>query len=140
MNTEHIKIDIDISSTFWDQPPRTKIYLDSTVIYQGLVEHAQRITHEFDLMEGAHELKVLLMGKDGRTQTIVQDGEIIKDQLLNIDAVYFDDINLGYACQALSEYVTDNGVKWDNMVNLGINGTWTLRFSTPIYTWLLENI
>lgn len=140
MNTEQIKIDIDISSTFWDQPPRTKIYIDSVVVFQGIVDSARRITHECNLTDGPHELRIMLLGKDGRTQTIMENDRIIKDQLLNIDAVYIDDINLGYTAQTLSEFISEDGTKNSNMVNLGINGTWTLRFTTPVYIWMLENM
>jgi len=140
MTHEMIDLEINLSSTYWDKPPRTKVWLDNSVIFQGLVESPVCIKKTISLSEGDHELRIMLLDKDGRTQTVMEDGKIIKDQLLNIDSIIMDDIDLGHLIYANSTFVADSGQEHKNMINLGLNGAWKLPFQTPVYVWLLENL
>jgi hypothetical protein len=55
--------------------------------------------------------------------------------------VEIDEIDLGQVPFNLSEYRPDhNSDVVKNCVNLGWNGTWTLRWTNPFYIWLLENL
>ena len=140
MSVENVTLDIGISPQYWDIPPRAKIKLDGSVIFQGDVTEAKVITHKTTLTEGDHLLEIILLNKDGRRDTIIEDGKIVKDMLLNIDSVIIDDIELGFLTNSLSVYETESGEIHHNMVNMGWNGTFKLKFSSPIYVWLLENL
>ena len=67
--------------------------------------------------------------------------------LLNIDDITIDDISLGNLLWS-AEYLLDtpqtyNGqtiTKLDSCVNLGWNGSYSLKFTSPFYLWLLENM
>lgn len=140
MNTEKVSIEINLCSTYWDVIPRAKVKLDGVVLFQGEVSQPLTLKHEFNLIEGDHVIEVLLTNKDGRRDTIMENGKIVKDMLLTIDSVVLDDIDLGYLVTTGSIYETDEGNKHTNMTNLGWNGSWKLPFTSPVYMWLLENL
>ena len=140
MLIDTLDLEINLSSTYWDKPPRAKVWLDNSVIFQGLVDSPIKIKTSLTLREGEHCIKIGLFDKDGKTQTIMADDRIVKDQLLNIDSIIMDDIDLGYLLHANSTFVDQSGQEYQQMVNLGLNGIWTMPFQTPIYVWLLENL
>jgi hemin uptake protein HemP len=140
MDTEKVSIEINISSTYWDVIPRAKVKLDSTVLFQGEVNEPITIKHDFDLIEGDHVIEVILTNKDGRRDTIIENGKIVKDMLLTVDSVLLDDIDLGYLITTKSSYDTTEGTNHNNMTSLGWNGSWKLPFTSPVYMWLLENL
>ena len=140
MNVEKVNIQIKLSPTFWDQPPRAKVYVDSTVIFQGAVDEPKHINWEGTLIEGDHAIKIVYHSKDYRSQTVIDEQGIRKDQMLNIDGIIIDDIDLGFVYQQKATYITENNVSLDTTINLGENGTWSLAFSSPVYIWLLENL
>lgn len=140
MATEKVSIEINLSSLHWDVVPKAKVKLDSVVLFQGEVSEPVCIKHELDLIEGDHVIEVILTNKDGRRDTIMEDGKIAKDMLLNIDSVIIDDIEIGFLTNSLSVYETESGEIHHNMVNLGWNGSWKLGFTSPVYMWLLENL
>ena len=112
MTAEEVEIEINLSSTWWNNPPRCKVWL-----------------------------KIALIGKNGITDTISNDaGEITKDQLLNIGSIFIDDINLGQLVYKNGIFATTDGDLCPEMINLGVNGTWSLKFQVPVYIWLLENL
>ena len=68
--------------------------------------------------------------------------------LLNIEGIEIDDIELGHLRYTRSFYKLDKkqlyqgGIvsQLESCVNLGFNGTYTLKFQSPFYIWLLENL
>jgi hypothetical protein len=92
-----------------------------------------------------HVLKFVLKNKRPDHTTVNEQGQIIKDAVLKISNIAFDDIELGHNLLNSAEYRHDfNGhlpatvTKFYN--EMGCNGTVELKFSTPIYIWLLENM
>lgn len=139
---EHIEINIKLSSTFWKLPPKAKIYVDDNLIFDDLVKDAIDFNYATELTEGEHLLVIELCDKD-KYQTVVENDQIVKDQLLNIDAISFDEIEIGFLRYSLSKYYPtqeDAPQEVTNCVNLGWNGRWELKFTTPIYLWLLEHM
>ena len=78
---------------------------------------------------------------------VIENGEVIKDMLLNIDDITIDDISLGNLLWT-AEYKLDKPQQYNNQtidhldscVNLGWNGTYILNFTSPFYIWLLEKL
>lgn len=147
LNHEPVEISISLSSSFWKTAPKTKVFIDETLIFDGTVSEIKTINWSGDLIEGKHKIVIELYDKD-KYQTVMEDNVIVKDQLLNIDTITFDDIDIGYLKHSLSKYYPDKNHYTDNSVpeiindcvNLGYNGKWEIEFNTPIYIWLLENI
>lgn len=144
---EPIDIVINLSSSYWQDPPKAKVYIDDNLIFEDKIIESKEIKWSGDLTEDRHKLTIELFDKN-KYQTIVEDGKIIKDQLLNINSISFDEIDIGFLKHSLSNYYPNKDLYVEentpllvkNCVNLGYNGKWELEFSTPIYIWLLENI
>ena len=148
MNEEKLSFVVALSGTFWDQRPQFSIWLDDHVVTQSEIVSAaeQSITFEHTVDEGPHTLKIRLENKT-TSDTVIENGEVVKDMLLNINDITIDDISLGnllwsaeYILDHPQEYKGQTITKLDNCVNLGWNGTYVLKFTSPFYVWLLEKL
>jgi len=145
-NFEKTEIKINLSPTFWDKAPQAKVFVNEQCFYDSEIKESTDIDISVNLPEGQHRLIIELHNKN-KYQTVLENDKIIKDQLLNINNISFDEIDIGYLSHRLSKYYPDQNVYnqavpllVNNCVNLGYNGRWELEFTTPIYIWLLENI
>jgi hypothetical protein len=98
-----------------------------------------------DNVETDHTLKMVLKNKLPEHTTISESGEILHDACLEITGLTFDNIELGQIVDNLTVYEHNfNGnaesIKDKFFGTMGCNGTVTLKFSTPIYLWFLENM
>ena len=143
METEPVDISIRLSGTYWKDKPQAKVYVDNILLFDGEIGEPMDIDWKNELSLGSHDLTIKMYNKD-RFQTVLENGEVVKDSLINIEKITFDEIDIGYLAQSLSIYqpIEQPGVPATvrNCVNLGWNGTWKLSFNTPIYIWLLENL
>ena len=85
--------------------------------------------------------------------TIIK-GDILKDQLLHIKSINIDEIDIGslvfdgvYTPIYPEPWATQQrqqGMElpetFKNTTQMGHNGTWTFKFTSPFYMWLLENL
>lgn len=151
--TEKLKIKIGLSGTYWDRRPIYNILFNDQLLFTKEITAESNIVEyvEFDAeaAEGAVVLKIQLVNKLSTDTVESEDkSKILKDLLLNIESIEIDDINLGQLPFNLCEYYPDQPVQFDNQtttvvkncMNLGWNGTWTLKWNNPFYIWLLENI
>ena len=148
MQEENLSFQISLTGTFWDRHPQFSVWLDDHVITQTEIasEAEQIVSFERRVNEGLHELKIRLENKSD-SDTVIENDKVIKDMLLNIDDITIDDISLGNLLWS-AEYVLDRPQKYkgqtidhlDGCVNLGWNGTYILKFSSPFYIWLLEKL
>ena len=148
MNEETLKFVVTLSATFWERRPQFSIWLDDHIIIQSEIPDTQShpIAFERAISEGTHSLKIRLENKT-TADTVIENGNIIKDMLLNIDDITIDDIGLGnllwsaeYRLDDPQEYNGKTITHLDSCVNLGWNGTYTLNFTSPFYIWLLEKL
>lgn len=148
MSKENLSFIIKLSGTHWNKLPVFSVYLDQEKISQDEINQEQHII-EFnrDLSEGEHSLTIRLENKNPKTDTVVENGEIVNDMLLNIDDIVIDDISLGnmlwtaeYHLDDPQEYQGKTITQLDHCVNLGWNGSYILKFSAPFYLWLLEKL
>jgi hypothetical protein len=103
---------------------------------------------DFDVEENTDNKLVVKLHNKSNTDVLVEDGQIVKDTLLNIKSVEIDEIDLGSMIWTHSTYKPDHPQKFNgeivtelkNCVNLGWNGSYVLSFTSPFYIWLLENI
>ena len=148
MNNENLKFEISLSGTYWGKKPQFSVWLDDhPVVQTELANPTQTVTFKRELSEGNHELKIRLENKDQSTDTVIENGAIVKDMLLNIDDITIDDISLGnllwsaeYHLDVPQVYQGKTITQLDSCVNLGWNGTYVLKFSSPFYIWLLEKL
>lgn len=148
MQEENLSFEINLTGTYWDKHPQFSVWLDDHVIIQSeIVSPAEQIvSFKRRVSEGVHELKIRLENKTN-SDTVVENGQVVKDMLLNINDITIDDISLGNLLWS-AEYVLDKKQIYksqeidhlDGCVNLGWNGTYTLKFASPFYIWLLEKL
>lgn len=137
-NTKEIHFNVYINST---------LQIDSRLTVDANV--SEYFEFDAELPEGDHELKVVFLNKTSVDTVQDNNGAIVSDLLLNIDEIEIDEIELAtlkwtesvYTPDYPSDYLDESQkqVKTvENCVNLGWNGTWTLKFQSPFYLWLLE--
>jgi hypothetical protein len=157
-NTEKLKFKLELWSTHWDKIPVAEILINETSHFNseitGTEDKPTQIEFEHTLEEGKeYTLKIVRSGKD-KHQTVVEDGKIIKDQLLHIKSIEIDEIDIGalvyegvYTPNYPEPWATQQRttgvqlpVTFKNVTDMGHNGVWELKFASPFYMWLLENL
>jgi hypothetical protein len=149
MNQESLEFSVTVSGTYWNKKPQFSIWLDDHVIIQTEISSESPQTHKFThtIDDGEHVLRINLENKTS-SDTVMVDGAVSKDMLLNIVDITVDDIALDQLLWSESTFLLDKPQEYqgkqilqlDNCVNLGWNGSYTLKFSSPFYIWLLEKL
>lgn len=123
------------------------VTLDGDSIYQGQPQlETQRVTHHFDDgSQAEHVLVFELCGKLPEHTQLDQHGSIVSDRVITVSDLSFDDIQLDHVISQMSLYYHDHNGTTPRVAvpfhgTMGCNGRAELRFSTPIYLWLLENM
>ena len=121
-------------------------WLDDQIMFDiGSVQQTTEISIPVIEDDAERVLKLVLKGKCADHTTVDSDGNIISDSVLTISDLAFDGITLGQILYDQAVYTHDfngNGsiTKESFFGIMGCNGTVTLKFSTPVYLWLLENM
>jgi len=109
------------------------------------VQGQQLIKIDMSDADGDHKLRLILKNKTETHTKIDEQGNILSDATLSISDLAFDEIRLGHIFTKLATYIHNfNGTKeltQDKFYGeIGCNGVVSLKFITPIYLWLLENM
>ena len=124
----------------------TEVWIDDICVVN--VEHVDRIVHFSHVIEednAEHELRIVMKHKTPDHTELDNAGNIIRDAMLSISDIKFDEIALGQVLLNKAVYTHDfNGsqppVDDKFFGDLGCNGTVSLKFTAPTYLWLLENM
>jgi hypothetical protein len=108
------------------------------------VRDTQEISVEISDNDAEHELKFVLKNKTPEHTTVDEHGVIVSDAKLSITDLAFDEILLAQLVVDKSTYTHNfngNGAKTQENFygEMGCNGTVSLKFTTPMYLWFLEN-
>jgi hypothetical protein len=139
-------ISCDISSTDFSAELGLEIWLNNQQIWN--CEHvceAMQFRHEIPDGDEDHVLEFRLKNKLPEHTKIDSTGQIQADACVTVTNLQFDAIPLGQVFFDLATYQHDfNGTAPSTQEkfygHMGCNGTVTLKFSTPIYMWMLENL
>ena len=139
-------VTFDLTSSDYAAALGFEVLLDDKVLLS--IEHVLEpmpVSLEILDDEGEHEFKFVMKNKTPEHTVVDDDGNITKDTMLSIADVTFDDIKLGHLFLEQSVYHHSfNGsqapIEDKFFGNMGCNGHVSLRFTTPIYLWLLENM
>jgi len=123
-----------------------EIWLDQEQIFN--VDHVKEIiefTHEFDGADAEHELRFIMKNKTHAHTQVDEANNIVHDASLTITNVAFEEIGLDHVVTKQAVYTHDfNGTQTEIKDTffgiMGCNGTVSLRFTTPVYIWLLEHL
>ena len=141
-----IKFNCVISSTNITVPVGMEIWLDDQKLFdQDHIDQDYKIEHDIGDDDGDHELRFVLKNKLSDHTQVDADGNIVSDATVMVSGIRFDDIDCQYLTVKLAQYQHDfNGTGEPTIGKfygeMGCNGTVSLKFTTPIYLWLLENM
>ena len=119
---------------------------DQQILNQAHVAELIEFKYEFPDDDAAeHELRFVMKHKTTEHTKIDEQGIIVTDACLTVSKLAFDEIELKQIFIDQAVYTHDfNGTQTEIQDkfygNMGCNGTVSLKFSTPIYLWLLENM
>jgi hypothetical protein len=146
MTQPKLQISCSISTTDPSIPLGFKVLLDDEVVF--VTTHViGTIDFRYDLpdVEGDHCLEFVMKNKTAEHTQIDEEGNIVSDACLRISNLAFDEIELKQIFVDQAVYTHDfNGTQPETQQQfygtMGCNGTVSLKFSTPMYLWLLENM
>ena len=140
------KILFAISPSDADCPLGVEVWVDQQQIFatEHLVDTVN-VSHDIDEDDAEHELRVVLKNKLPQHTTVDADGNITQDAVITVGSFEFEEIDVNRVVQDLAVYTHDfngsgNTTQSKFFGIMGCNGTLRLKFSTPIYIWLLENM
>ena len=140
------KISFDIATSDNTAAIGIAVWVDDTCLYQTdhLME-PKHIDHAVSDDDGEHELRIVISGKIPAHTKVDGTGNIIKDVIVNISTITIDEIDIFQLFTEKCVYTHDfNGTQSEIQDTFygaaGCNGTISLKFSTPIYLWLLESM
>jgi hypothetical protein len=127
-------------------PLGVEVWIDRQQIFNS--DHLSATeTVQFDVEDddSEHELRVVLKNKLPAHTKIDAEGNIEQDAVIMVGRFEFEDIDVNQVVQEQAVYHHDfNGsapaVQDRFYGSMGCNGTLSLKFSTPVYIWLLENM
>ena len=147
---DKIKLSLDITNPSEFHNLGIELWLNKTKFFDNPVAPGtHHVEYDFDGSDGEHYFKIRLKDKnknaDNEHTKINEAGEIISDVLIFVSNISLDEILIDQLMYEKAEYVHDgNGSKTIAVHkfygNLGCNGHVQLKFSTPVYLWLLENM
>ena len=146
MTIENISFTCQVQSTNNSVALGMRVVLDQVTIFETAhVTETVQLQHEISDDDGEHELTFELFGKLPEHTKITETGEIVSDALLEISNITLDGIDLDQIFQFLAVYNHDfNGSQAPAVhkfhSHMGCNGIVTMKFTTPVYLWLLENM
>ena len=140
---------VTISCTIGTTDPSAElgleIWLDDQQLFDTNNVNDQQLEWQVIEDEADHKLRFVMKNKNIEHTKIDEYGKIIQDARITIQNLCFDEIELGQLFIDHAEYTHNfNGTKdivTDKFYGeMGCNGTVSLKFTTPVYLWLLENM
>ena len=140
-------ISFDLNTTDPDCAIGIAVWINDVCVFETAhLKEPHRFSHDInDDDEREHELRVVMSGKSAEHTKIDDAGNILKDVLVLISNVDVDGIDINQVFLDKTVYTHDfNGTQSEIADTfhgcMGCNGALSMRFSTPVYLWLLENM
>lgn len=149
------KLLLKLKPEFWDIPPFVEIEIDGVLqsaidlkVSNEIIEYKYQLNND-----QSHQIKIKRFGKLP-SDTLVDNNEVIKDQLLHIEDIIIDDVSIKNLLH-LGNFYPDYPEPWaSEQRKKGIelpevenyrstfyhNGIWILDFKLPIHIWFFTNI
>lgn len=144
--TTTFNISCEIDTTDASVPLDIAVFIDDQPVFDhGAVDGVIQLSHDMLEDEADHQLRFVMKNKLPHHTQVDEQGTIVKDARIVIRNIAFDDIPLGQIVIEKAEYTHNFNGTGEPIVDkfygeIGCNGTVSLKFSTPIYLWLLENM
>jgi len=135
-----------IATTNPDVPLGLEIWIDDQKLFdQAHVQASHKFSADFSDEDGEHELRLVLKNKLSEHTRVDANNTIVSDARISVSNIEFEGIALNQLVPDLAEYQHNFNGTGELSTHkfygeLGCNGTVTLKFTTPIYLWLLEHM
>ena len=137
-------------------PINIDIQCDGKSLWTGDIVKEQEVSINMSVEDGDHELS-MIVGGHGKHNIIWNDvtQSVDKHTILEIADLEIDTISVyEVVCTSGRWYpvmdpdfvearIQRDGKppeEWERSITFGVNGTWKMPFSTPLYQWLLETL
>ena len=142
---ESFEIKFQVSNTDPTVPLQLQVCLDDQTLDTFTVAETRKCVYNVTLADGPHELQLIMSGKTIDHTVLDPQGQIVTDAVLQLSTIELDEINIDTMVQNLAVYTHDFNGNGDQVHDqfyhaMGCNGTASLKFTTPVYLWLLENM
>jgi hypothetical protein len=113
---------------------------------QTLTQDTISIETEFPEIDGqTYRLEIEMSGKLPEHTTVDNEGNIVKDRMIEISGFSIDAVELTHLFTENTQYYHDFNGSQAPVVDeffgaMGCNGVIKFEFTTPVYTWMLENM
>jgi hypothetical protein len=135
-----------ISPSFSSAAIGAEVWIDQhCVINCEHVDSVISFEHTLDNGGSEHELRIVMKHKQADHTRLDEQGNIVQDAVFTVSDLELDGINIMQIVVDRSEYTHDFNGSQPTSVHrfygeMGCNGTVSMKFSTPVYLWLLENM
>jgi len=148
---EKVNIKVDLSITTHDavnEHPFVNISLNGFPKFSEICEQDTLVEINVEIEDNTENfLTIEYNNKDPKNDVTFDNNTIIKDKRVQIKNISFDDIQLDFFEFENPDTLTyvpidpsaDTATGFE-ATKLSWNGRTTLKFTTPIYIWLLENL
>ena len=151
-----IPIKFMLKCDYVNNPIDIDIQCNQKSLWTGEIAGEQEVSCNLEVADGDHELSIIVNGH-GKHNIIWNDKTktVDKHTILEIVDLEIDSISVyEVVCTSGQWYpVMDPDFvearrqrdgkepdEWERSVTFGVNGTWKMPFSTPLYQWLLETL
>lgn len=132
-------IKLEFNATECNGWPKINVLLDNDLYQEYQFTNDTAIIQlPVDLLDGEHTLAVELVGKNVNNTMVDSTGTIVGDQLVELLAMYVDNVRLTDFFRYNGIYTTNTGQVLLRATKWGFNGVWELKFKTPLITWVLD--
>ena len=143
--SDTVKITCTVSTSNLLAKIGLEVWLDDQQLFDTNHVNNQQLEWSISEDDADHELRFVMKNKTTDHTQLDEHGKIIQDSRITIQNLCFDEIELGQLFIDHAEYTHNfNGTKdivTDKFYGeMGCNGTVSLKFTTPVYLWLLENM
>jgi len=127
-------------------PLGMEVWIDDQKLFdQAHVQESHQISTDLLDNDGEHELRLVLKNKLSEHTQVDANNTIVSDARISVSDIEFDGIALNQLVPDLAEYQHNFNGSGELSTHkfygeLGCNGTVSLKFTTPIYLWLLEHM
>lgn len=141
-----VKFSCNIGTSNAAIPLGIQVWVDDLCVHEhSHVCETYQINHEINDDDADHVLRFVLKNKLPEHTSVDVDGNIVGDATVTVSDIRFDEIDCQYLTTKLAQYQHNfNGAGEPTTESfygeMGCNGTVSVKFTTPIYIWLLENM
>jgi len=150
LETVNVKVDLSIiTHDAVSEHPFVNISLNGFPQFGEICEKDTVVEFDVEIEDNAENfLTIEYMNKNAKQDIVLgEDGELVADKRVIINSISFDDIELDFFQLTdpdtfRYEPIDPEGIEASGFdaTKLAWNGKTTLRFTTPVYIWLLENL